>query len=56
MCPHSDARGHHALQHGIEGAAGLPLVTVSEEFHRTLEVGEEHRDLFALAFQGAAGR
>ncbi len=46
---------HHALQHGIEELPGLLRVAVGQEFHRAFEVGKQHRDLLALAFQGAAG-
>ena len=48
--------GHHAFQHRIEELPGFLRVTVSEEFHGALEIGKQHRDLFALAFQGTAGR
>jgi hypothetical protein len=30
-------------------------VTVGQQFHRPLQVGEQHGDLLALAFEGAAG-
>ena len=46
---------HHAFQHGIEELPGLLRVTVGEEFHGALEVGKQHGDLLALAFEGAAG-
>ena len=46
---------HHALQHRIEELPGLLGIAVGEEFHRALEVGKQHGDLLALAFQGAAG-
>jgi hypothetical protein len=45
----------HALQHGIEESPGLFRITIGQQFHRALEVGKQHRDLLALAFQGAAG-
>src|SRR5438309_296830 len=47
--------GHQALQHRVEQLARFLGVAVGQEFHGALEVGEQHRDLFALAFQGAAG-
>ena len=47
---------HHPLQHRIKELAGLLGVAVSEEFHRALQVGKQHRDLLALAFQGTSGR
>jgi hypothetical protein len=31
------------------------VVWPTQEFHRALEVSKQHRDLLALAFQGAAG-
>ena len=46
---------HHALQHRIEDLARLLGIAVGEQLHRALEVGEEHRDLLALAFQGGLG-
>jgi hypothetical protein len=43
---------HHAFEHRVENLAGLLGVPVGQELHRTLEVGEEHGDLLALAFEG----
>ena len=37
------------------GAPGLFWVEVADQLRRALEVGKQHGDLFALAFQGAAG-
>ena len=48
-------RLHQALEHRIEELAGLFRVAVGEQFHRALQVGKQHRHLFALAFQGAFG-
>jgi hypothetical protein len=45
-----------ALQHRAKELVDLFWVTVGQEFHGALEVGEQHRDLLALAFQGTAGR
>ena len=45
---------HHALQHRVKERASLCWVTVGQECHGALEVGEQHGDLLALAFQGAA--
>jgi hypothetical protein len=42
---------HHPLEHGVEQLARLLRVPVGEELHRALEVGEEDRDLLALAFE-----
>jgi len=47
---------HHVSKNGIENLARLLGVTVGEQLHRALEVGEEHGDLFTLAFEGALGR
>jgi hypothetical protein len=45
-------RFHHPLQNGIEELARFLWVTVGEQLHGPLEVGEEHRHLLALALQG----
>jgi hypothetical protein len=42
---------HHAFEHGVEKLACLFGIAVGEQLHRALEVGEEHRDLLALAFE-----
>ena len=47
-------RGHHAFQHGIEELAGLLRIAVRQQLHGALEVGKQHRDLLAFAFQGTA--
>ena len=44
---------HHQLEDRIENPAGLLRIAVGEQLHRALEVGEEHRDLLALAFERA---
>jgi hypothetical protein len=46
---------HHAVEHRIEQVPRLLGVALGQQLHRPLEVGEEYRDLLALAFQGAAG-
>ena len=43
---------HHAFEHGVEQLARLLGIAVGEQLHRALEVGEEHGDLLALAFEG----
>ncbi len=48
-------RVHHPLEDGVKNLAGLLRITVGEQLHRALEVGEEHSDLLALAFEGRAG-
>ena len=45
-------RLHHPLEDRVEELARLLGVPVGEQLHRALEVGEEHRDLLALALQG----
>jgi hypothetical protein len=45
---------HHALQHWVKELASLCWVMVGQACHRALEVGEQHGDLLALAFQSAA--
>ena len=46
---------HHAVEHRIEQLPRLLRVALGQQLHGPLEVGEEHRDLLALAFQGGAG-
>ena len=48
--------GGKALQHRVQELPGLLGIAVGQEFHRALEIGKQHGDLLALAFQGAAGR
>jgi hypothetical protein len=43
---------HHAFENGVEQLARLFGVPVREQLHRALQVGEQHRDLLALAFEG----
>jgi hypothetical protein len=45
-------RLHHPFQDRIENLARLLGVAVGQEFHGTLEVGEQHSHLFAFTFQG----
>ena len=47
---------HHALEHRVEELPRLLRVPIGEELHRALQVGEEDRDLLALAFEGAPWR
>jgi len=47
---------HHQREDGIEELPRLLRVTVGEQLHRALQVGEEDRDLLALALEGALGR
>ena len=46
---------HHHVQGRVEELPRLLRVTISEEFHRALEIGKQHGHLFALPFQGTAG-
>jgi hypothetical protein len=46
---------HHPLEDGVEELARLLRITVGEQLHRALEVGEEDGDLLALAFQSGLG-
>ena len=46
---------HHPFEHRVEELARLLGVAVGEQLHRALEVGEEHGDLLALAFEGGLG-
>jgi hypothetical protein len=49
-------RGHaDPFQHGMEKLARLLGIAIGEQFHRALQVGEEHRDLLALAFERCLG-
>jgi len=43
---------HHPLEHGVENLARLLGITVGEQLHGALEVGEEDGDLLALALEG----
>jgi hypothetical protein len=48
-------RLHHTLDHWVEELAGFLRVAVGEQLHRTLEVGEENRDLLALTLEDSLG-
>jgi hypothetical protein len=41
---------HHAFEHRVEDLARLFRVALREQFHRTLQIGEQHSDLLALTF------
>jgi hypothetical protein len=49
-------RLHHPLEDGIEQRPRLFGVAISEQLHGALEVGEQDRDLLALAFEGGLRR
>jgi hypothetical protein len=42
---------HHVFEHRIKDLAGLLRISVGQQPHRALEVGEQDRDLLALALQ-----
>ena len=46
---------HHVLEHGIENPTRFLGVALGQELHRALQIGEQHRHLLALAFQGVLG-
>ena len=46
---------HHAAQGGVQELLGGFRVEIPDQFGGVFEVGEQHRDLLALAFQSAAG-
>src|SRR5262245_5318166 len=46
---------HHPLADRVEALARFLGIAVGEQLHGALEVGEEHRDLLALAFERALG-
>jgi hypothetical protein len=48
-------RRHHAFEDRVEELAGLFGITIGQQLHRALEIGEQHRDLLAFAFEGSAG-
>src|SRR5262249_30359982 len=46
-------RVHHQFEHRVENLSRLFGITVGEQFHRALQIGEQNGDLLALAFQRA---
>src|SRR5262249_13312371 len=46
---------HHPLEHGIKDLTRLLGVTIGEQPHRPLQIGEQHRDLLALALECRLG-
>jgi hypothetical protein len=46
---------HHPFENRIEELSRLLRVPVRKQFHRALEVGEQYRDLLALALQRGPG-
>jgi hypothetical protein len=49
-------RVHHVLDNRVEELARLLGITVGEQLHRALEVGEQHRHLLALPLERGLGR
>ena len=45
----------HALEHRVEKLLHVLRVAVGDHLHRAFDVGEQHRDQLALAFQRGAG-
>jgi hypothetical protein len=46
---------HHQLEDGIEDLACFLGIAVGQQFHRALQVGEQHGDLLALALKRGLG-
>ncbi len=46
---------HHPLKDRIEELARFLGVAIGHELHRALQIGEQHGDLLALAFEGGLG-
>ena len=46
---------HHMLEHRVEELARLLRVAVGQQLHGAFEIGKEHRDLLAFAFEGGFG-
>ena len=46
---------HHAVQSGVEELLGGFRVEVLNQLGRVLDIGKQHRHLFAFTFQGTAG-
>jgi hypothetical protein len=46
---------HHVLEDRVQEPTRLLGITVGEQLHRALEVGEEHGDLLAFALEGGLG-
>ena len=46
---------HHGVQGRVQEGLGLFGIEAADEFGGVLEVGKQHRDLLALACQGAFG-
>ena len=47
-------RFHHLLEHAVQDVTGVFGITIGQQFHGALEVGEEHGDLLALALERRA--
>ena len=45
-------RLHHAFEHGVEELLRILGIAVGKQLHRTLDIGEQHGDLLALALEG----
>jgi len=49
-------RLHHPLEYRIEDLPRVLGIALGEQLHRAFQVGEEHRDLLALALEGGLRR
>jgi hypothetical protein len=46
---------HQAFEHRVENCTRLLGVAVGEQLHGALQIGKQHGDLLALAFEGGFG-
>jgi hypothetical protein len=44
---------HHQLEHGVEDLSRFLGIAAGQQFHRTLEIGEEDRHLLAFPSRAA---
>jgi hypothetical protein len=47
---------HHSLEHGVEDLPCLFGITIGEQLHGPLEIGEQNSDLLPFTFKGAFRR
>jgi hypothetical protein len=45
-------RVHHEIEHRVEELPALLGIALGDQLHRAPQVGKEHGDLLALAFEG----
>jgi hypothetical protein len=46
---------HHAFEHWVKNRLRLFGVAVGQQLHRAFQIGKQHRDLLALAFERRLG-